>query len=380
MYWQIRFTGRYTERMQIYLVGGAVRDQLLELPVTERDWVVVGARPEQLIELGYRPIGRDFPVFLHPETQEEYALARTERKTGRGYHGFAFHASPEVTLEEDLRRRDLTINAMALSETGELIDPYDGQRDLKDRILRHVSPAFGEDPVRVLRVARFAARFNALGFQVADETLAQMRTLAESGELDTLTPERVFLEFRRALMEATPEVFVSVLATCATWPAIFPLLPDTEAIERTLRQSAATKSPLAVRFACLSWHSRDVDAWCQALRAPRRLNQAAQLLHRHFSTWSELDLDDPSAVLALIESLDAMRRPQQFEDFRKAAMVLSTVQGLDRSQTDQQMQTAHTALLDCDEGSAARQTDHRSISERVHEARLETVRTALIKS
>ena len=365
--------------MQTYLVGGAIRDELLGLSVSERDWVVVGARPEQLMELGYRPIGRDFPVFLHPETKEEYALARTERKTGLGYHGFSFHASPEVSLEEDLRRRDLTINAMARSKSGELIDPYGGQRDLEARILRHVSPAFNEDPVRVLRVARFAARLHDLGFKIADETLAQMRTMAESGELDTLTPERVFMEFQRALMGSTPEVFVGTLSTCGAWSAIFPLLPDTAAIARTLRQSATAKSSLVVRFACLSWYSLDVAAWCEAIRAPRKLAQASQLLHRQFSTWSTLDTQDPSAVLALIESLDAIRRPWQFEDFSAAAAVLSTVLGRDCAQIDQQVHIAHAALLGCDEKSAARQTDHRTAAERVHEARLETVRTVLDK-
>lgn len=366
--------------MQIYLVGGAVRDQLLELPVSERDWVVVGAHPEQLLELGYRPIGRDFPVFLHPETQEEYALARTERKTGRGYHGFSFHASPEVSLEEDLRRRDLTINAMAQNEAGELIDPYGGQRDLEAKVLRHVSPAFDEDPVRVLRVARFAARFQGLGFQIADETLERMRAIAETGEVDTLTPERVFLELQRALMESAPEVFVSALAACGAWPAIFPQLPDTTAIEQTLRESAAAKSPLPVRFACLSWHSRDVDAWCQAIRAPRRLAQAARLLHRHFSTWSDLDSNAPSDVLALLESLDAVRRPQQLEDFSAAAAVLSTVLELDCEQTNRRVHAACTALQGCDEKSAAQQTDQRTVRERVHEARLEAVRATLMES
>ena len=366
--------------MQIYLVGGAVRDQLLGLPVSERDWVVVGARPEELVELGYRPIGRDFPVFLHPETQEEYALARTERKTGPGYHGFSFHASPEVSLEEDLRRRDLTINAMAEDEAGELIDPHGGQRDLEARILRHVSPAFDEDPVRILRVARFAARLHGLGFQVAEETLERMRAIAESEELGTLTPERVFLELSRALMESDPDVFVATLDACSAWPAIFPLLPDTAAIQKTLREAAAAESPLPVRFACLSWHSSDVDAWCHAIRAPRRLTQAARHLHRDFSAWSELDFGDPPAVLALLESLDTVRRPQQFEDFSAAAAVLGTVLGVGCEQTER-LQVARLALEDCDEGAAARQADDPGeISERVHEARLEAVRAALMEN
>ena len=366
--------------MRIYLAGGAVRDQLLGLPVSERDWVVVGSRPERLIELGYQTIGRDFPVFLHPETKEEYALARTERKTGRGYHGFSFHAGPEVSLEEDLRRRDLTINAMARDEAGELIDPYGGRRDLEARILRHVSPAFDEDPVRVLRVARFAARFHEFGFQIADETLARMRSIAESGELDALTPERVFLELRRALMEPHPEVFVAGLAACGAWPSIFPWLPDTAAIERTLRESARTKSPLAARFACLSWHSRDVTAWCEAIRAPRRLAQAARLLRRQFPAWLKLDLGDPSAVLALLESLDTVRRPWQFDDFSAAATVLGTALGVDHERTDRRVRIARAALLGCDEKSAAQKGDDRTVRERVHEARIEAVRAALMEN
>ena len=187
--------------MHIYKVGGAVRDRLLGRPVTEIDWVVVGATAEAMLEQGYRPVGADFPVFLHPQSGEEYALARTERKSGRGYGGFTFHASPEVTLEEDLIRRDLTINAIAEDQQGNLIDPYGGQRDLQARQLRHVSPAFAEDPLRVLRVARFAARYAPLGFSVAPETLELMHQLAESGELDALTPERSWKEISRALME-----------------------------------------------------------------------------------------------------------------------------------------------------------------------------------
>ena len=197
--------------MHIYKVGGAVRDRLLGRPVTEIDWVVVGATAEAMLEQGYRPVGADFPVFLHPQSGEEYALARTERKSGRGYGGFTFHASPEVTLEEDLIRRDLTINAIAEDQQGNLIDPYGGQRDLQARQLRHVSPAFAEDPLRVLRVARFAARYAPLGFSVAPETLELMHQLAESGELDALTPERSWKEISRALMEPRPDVFLSLI-------------------------------------------------------------------------------------------------------------------------------------------------------------------------
>ena len=208
--------------MQIYKVGGAVRDRLLGKPVTDVDWVVVGATTEDMLIKGYRPVGTDFPVFLHPLTGEEYALARTERKSGRGYGGFVFHASPDVTLEDDLIRRDLTINAIAEDKEGNLTDPYGGQHDLEARVLRHVSPAFAEDPLRVLRVARFAARYAPDGFSVAPETLELMRQLSESGELDALTPERSWKEISRALMENQPQVFIQVLRDCGALKELLP--------------------------------------------------------------------------------------------------------------------------------------------------------------
>jgi tRNA nucleotidyltransferase (CCA-adding enzyme) len=214
-----------------YLVGGAVRDALLGLPVREKDWVVVGAAPEDMAAAGYRPVGKDFPVFLHPQTKEEHALARTERKSGRGYHGFTFHTGAEVTLEEDLIRRDLTVNAMARDDDGTLVDPYGGQRDLQARLLRHVSPAFAEDPVRILRVARFAARFAPLGFRVADETMALMRQMVERGEADHLVSERVWKETERTLSgdgrdEAgyRPSVYFQVLHGCGALARVMPEL------------------------------------------------------------------------------------------------------------------------------------------------------------
>ena len=210
--------------MKIYLVGGAVRDALLGLPVTERDWVVVGATPDEMQAKGFRPVGQDFPVFLHPKTQEEYALARTERKSGHGYGGFTFHAAPDVSLDDDLVRRDLTINAMAQEEGGQVFDPFNGRMDLKARLLRHVSPSFAEDPLRVLRVARFAARYHWLGFRVADDTLVLMRQLADSGELDYLVPERVWKETSRALMERDPQVFFQVLHACGALKVLLPEL------------------------------------------------------------------------------------------------------------------------------------------------------------
>ena len=245
--------------MHIYKVGGAVRDRLLGRAVSEVDWVVVGATPEEMQAQGFRPVGADFPVFLHPQSGEEYALARTERKSGRGYGGFTFHASPEVTLEEDLQRRDLTINAIAEDEQGRLIDPYGGQHDLQARLLRHVSPAFAEDPLRVLRVARFAARYAELGFRIADETLELMRQLARSGELSALTAERSWKEISRALMEPRPDVFIQVLKACHALPELFPELAASfeeqgahgEKLLGALRRCAKHDQPLPVRWACL---------------------------------------------------------------------------------------------------------------------------------
>ncbi|MND99935.1 Multifunctional CCA protein [compost metagenome] len=332
--------------MQIYKVGGAVRDRLLGKPVTDIDWVVVGATTEQMQALGYRPVGADFPVFLHPKSGEEYALARTERKSGRGYGGFVFHASPDVTLEEDLIRRDLTINAMAEDEHGQLTDPYHGQADLKARILRHVSPAFAEDPLRVLRVARFAARYASLGFTVADETLALMRQLSESGELQALTAERSWKEIARALMEDHPQVFIQVLRACG---ALKELLPEVDELFgapqeidtgtgtlAVLEHAAKQAQPLSVRWACLLqdlgkgatppelW-PRPIDheqrglklikAVNERFKVPRDCQELALLVgeyHTHGHRALELSA---STLLELLQSFDIYRRPQRFEEF-----------------------------------------------------------------
>jgi tRNA nucleotidyltransferase (CCA-adding enzyme) len=338
--------------MQIYKVGGAVRDRLLGRPVSEVDWVVVGASAEQMLELGYRPVGADFPVFLHPQTGEEYALARTERKSGRGYGGFTFHASPEVTLEEDLIRRDLSVNAMAEDEQGTLIDPYGGQQDLAARILRHVSPAFAEDPLRVLRVARFAARYAPLGFRVADETLGLMRQLAESGELAHLTAERSWKEISRALMEPRPDVFIQVLRDCGALAALLPEVDDLFGVPQpqahhpeidtgvhvlsVLRQCAEHDQPLSVRWACLlhdvgkgltpeaEWprhiaheHKglRLIQAINERCKAPRDCAELAMLVgefHTHGHRALELR---PSTLLELLQRFDVFRRPQRFAEF-----------------------------------------------------------------
>jgi len=338
--------------MQIYKVGGAVRDRLLGREVSEIDWVVVGASAEQMLEQGFRPVGADFPVFLHPQTGEEYALARTERKSGRGYGGFTFFASPEVTLEEDLIRRDLTVNAMAEDAQGRLIDPYGGQQDLAAKLLRHVSPAFAEDPLRVLRVARFAARYAPLGFSVAVETMVLMRELSESGELMALTPERSWKEISRALMEPRPDVFIQVLRDCG---ALRVLLPEVDVlfgipqppahhpeidtgvhVLSVLRQCAEHQQPLTVRWACLlhdvgkgltpeaEW-PRHIAHEHKGLKLIRAINQrckapkdcqelALQVGEFHTHGHRALELK-PSTLLKLLQGFDVFRRPQRFEEF-----------------------------------------------------------------
>ena len=339
--------------MQIYLVGGAVRDELLGLPVRERDWVVVGARPEDLLAQGYKAVGKDFPVFLHPQTGEEYALARTERKTGPGYRGFETLFAPDVTLEQDLERRDLTINAIAKDpDSGALIDPFGGQRDLRDRTLRHVSPAFVEDPVRVLRLARFAARFAPLGFNVAPETLSLMREIAARGELDALVSERVWQETQRALEMPAPARFFEVLRDANALPAIFPELhalfgvpqperwhPEIDSGVHTLmvvEQAAKLSDDPVVRFAALThdlgkgttppseWprhiaHEQRgvalVEGLCDRLRIPNAYRELAVLVSRyHLDAHRVTELRD-NTLLELLERLDAFRRAARFEQW-----------------------------------------------------------------
>jgi tRNA nucleotidyltransferase (CCA-adding enzyme) len=302
--------------MQVYLVGGAVRDELLGRQPAERDWVVVGASAEQMQRLGFRPVGRDFPVFLHPDTNEEYALARVERKTAPGYRGFETRAAPEVTLEQDLQRRDLTINAMARSETGLLIDPYGGRADLDARLLRHVSPAFVEDPVRILRVARFAARFASLGFHVAPETQALMRAMVENGEIAALVPERVWREMERALAESAPEAFFDTLQACGALHAILPEL-EWLASDRTALRVAVTLSPLvSVRLAALLAGAgpERVRACCQRLRVPTPARDLALLCARLAPRVAQATRLDAPALLELLESADALRRPERFSE------------------------------------------------------------------
>jgi tRNA nucleotidyltransferase (CCA-adding enzyme) len=339
--------------MQIYLVGGAVRDELLGLPARERDWVVVGARPEELLAQGFKPVGKDFPVFLHPQTGEEYALARTERKTGPGYRGFETLFSPDVTLEQDLERRDLTINAIAKDpDSGALVDPFGGQRDLRDRSLRHVSPAFVEDPVRVLRVARFAARFAPQGFTVAPETVEVMREIAARGELDALVSERVWQETQRALELPAPARFFEVLRAADALPKIFPELhalfgvpqperwhPEIDSGVHTLmvlEQAAKLSEDPVVRFAALThdlgkgttppdeWprhiaHEQRgvalVEALCDRLRIPNSYRELGVLVSRYHLEAHRVEELRTGTLLDLLEHTDAFRRPARFEQF-----------------------------------------------------------------
>jgi tRNA nucleotidyltransferase (CCA-adding enzyme) len=335
-----------------YLVGGAVRDQLLGHPFSDYDWVVVGATPQTMLDAGFRPVGQDFPVFLHPKTGEEYALARTERKSGQGYGGFTFHTSPDVTLEQDLIRRDLTINAMAMDADCRVIDPYGGQRDLAARVLRHVSPAFVEDPMRVLRVARYAARYHRMGFIVAPETMELMRELAESGELQALTAERSWKEISRALMEPNPEIFIRVLRDCGALAELLPEVdrlfgvpqpkahhPEVDTGEHlllVLHTAALMQLPLPARWACLlhdlgkgltdpaHWpkhHGHEtkgltaVKAVNQRCKAPRDCQELALLTceyHTHCHRAFELR---PGTLLKLFKGFDIYRRPERFEQF-----------------------------------------------------------------
>jgi tRNA nucleotidyltransferase (CCA-adding enzyme) len=326
--------------MQIYLVGGAVRDGLLGLGLTDRDWVVVGATPEQMVAQGFEPVGKDFPVFLHPHTREEYALARTERKTATGYKGFVVHAAPDVTLEQDLARRDLTINAMAQDEQGRLIDPYGGQQDLKAGVLRHVTDAFREDPVRILRLARFAARFD--GFAVAPETLTMARQMVQSGEVDALVPERVWQEVSRGLLSPVPGRMAQVLVECGAWARLWPELPDhgTERLRSWSVLDRWKQANLSQRWAlwCQGVSAQDMQRINERLRTPTEVADLSSAWAAHrlalLTTWT----DALQACERLLQ-LDAQRRPQ-----RAAALIDLAMQWADTDQTRHAADTWQRAL------------------------------------
>jgi len=308
--------------MQIYLVGGAVRDELLGLKVKDRDWVVVGATPDDMLQRGYKQVGADFPVFLHPGSREEYALARTERKQGRGYHGFEVYSAPDVTLEDDLKRRDLTINAMARDEQDQIVDPFNGQQDMKQRLLRHVSEAFAEDPLRILRTARFAARFQPLGFTVCEQTMALMRSMVADGEVDHLVPERVWQEIQRALLEKEPGTFFQVLRDTGALAVLIPELnpePTFAAAMAALRCAHANNASTEQRFAALlSPLTEDVCvARADALKAPNDCKNLARLVTTFTpaltGTYFAKDTPGPDKVFALLDAADLWRRPERFD-------------------------------------------------------------------
>lgn len=368
--------------MKVYLVGGAVRDQLLGIPVQEHDWVVVGSTPEELLALKFRQVGRDFPVFLHPKTNEEYALARTERKSAPGYYGFQCDFRNSVTLEEDLARRDLTINAMALDEQGNLIDPYNGQQDIKRKILRHVSPAFIEDPVRVLRVARFASRFHSLGFKLANETRSLMYAMVKRGELSHLVPERVWQEMQRSLEEKNPEQFISTLRSC---DALRVILPEIDALFgvpnpvqyhqeidsgihslMVLQSAVALSSDPIIRFAALvhdlgkaltppqewpkhySHEERGVDvieSLCSRLKIPNDYRVLATLVSRYHLTIHRLFELRANTVVKVLERADAFRRPHLFNNMLLACQ--ADAEGCGNPRPSQQLQLWSKILSAC---------------------------------
>ena len=350
------------EKLDCYLVGGAVRDTLLGLTIRDRDWVVIGSSPEDMLALGFQPVGQDFPVFLHPQTHEEYALARRERKISPGYRGFAIDASSHVSLEEDLARRDLTINAMAQTRDGRLIDPWHGARDIKQRQLRHVSASFTEDPVRVLRVARFSARYTHLGFTVAEETMALMRTMATGGEIDALVAERVWQEIKDALSEDCPRRFFQTLSECQALHRLLPeldhLATDPNAVQihndaprlrsfNALDKSAALSSDPRIRFAALVHGLGDIHSTplspstnrptpraqfllqtlCDRLRVPKQYRQLATIVANGIGPMAQLKNLPPQHILSLLQSMDAFRKPNQISDFTRACQAALLAHG-----------------------------------------------------
>jgi tRNA nucleotidyltransferase (CCA-adding enzyme) len=405
--------------MKIYEVGGAVRDALLGLPVVERDWVVVGGSADELAAQGFRRVGKDFPVFLHPRTGEEYALARTERKTAPGYTGFAFDAAPTVTLEDDLKRRDLTINAIARAEDGELVDPWSGRADIAARVLRHVSPAFSEDPLRVLRVARFAARFAPLNFTIAPDTLALMQDIVAAGEMEALRPERVWQETAKALATQRPDVYVETLRACGALARIFPEVdalfgvpqperwhPEIDTgvhVLMALKMAARLSQNATVRFAVLTHdlgkattpqellprhHGHEhrsealLEQLCARLPVPNRFRDLARLVARYHGTVHQAQNLKPQTVLRLIADADGLRQPQRFEEMLLACEADARGRkGLEEREYPQaeRLRTALRAAKSVDAGQvkAASGLDGEALGQALHDERLRAVKRAL---
>ena len=402
--------------MQTYCVGGAVRDELLGLPVKDKDFVVVGATPQAMLDEGYRPVGKDFPVFLHPKTHDEYALARTERKTGAGYKGFVVHASPEVTLEEDLARRDFTINAIAKDTDGKLIDPFNGQADIQAKVLRHVSSAFAEDPVRILRAARFSARF--IDFIIAPETMTLMRQMVQNGEVDALVPERVWQELAKGLMEQKPSRMFEVLRACGALQKILPELdklwgvpqppqhhPEIDTgvhVMMVIDYAAKQNFSLPIRFAALmhdlgkgttpadilprhiGHEIRSVDLLknvAKRLRVPNDCKDLAQIVAKFHGKLHQVLKMKPSTIVEFLTELDAFRQPERFTDFLKACECDSRGRtGLENCalpETDLIL-TALQAASSIDAGAVAKQhSEPEKIKKAVFEARLEAIKKVL---
>ena len=399
--------------MKVYLVGGAVRDELLGLPIHERDWCVVGATPTEMVDLGYTPVGKDFPVFLHPETKEEYALARTERKTSAGYHGFAFNTSPTVTIEDDLGRRDLTINALANDDEGKLIDPFGGADDIRNRVLRHVSDAFVEDPVRILRAARFRARFDDLGFRLADETIALMKQIVADGEADALAPDRVWKETETALRGPRPRIFFETLRECGALTVVYPEIdalfgvpqpekwhPEIDTGLHTmmvLEQACGLSDDVDVRFAALvhdigkattdmehlpshPGHEQRsktlIRRLAERLPVPRNCRDLALIVAEfHAHCHRAFDMRD-ATILKVLEASDAFRRPDRFEKFLIAceadARGRKGFEHRDYPQADL-FRTAFRAAAAVDGGAIAANTDEARIAGAIRRARTSAI-------
>lgn len=387
--------------MDIYLVGGAIRDQLLGIPNQEKDWVVVGSTPDEMLDMGFKTVGKDFPVFLHPDTGEEYALARTERKTAPGYGGFEFYTDSSVTLEADLKRRDLTINAIAEDRQGHLIDPYHGQDDLQQRILRHISPAFVEDPVRVLRVARFHAKLHHLGFQVAEETLQLMQAMVSNGEINALTPERVWKELEKALGEKHPGQFFLTLKKCNALDVLFPELnklfstPFTASVncgEHLIKQldmvGEKQTNPRVVFAVCFhqylpdfnkTQHIAAIEQVCQQYRIPRDYQELAVLVAKYHEAVAKLDENQGESILNILEGIDSFRRPQRLLPFLEAcqAIYIETTHFKPAILLQTAHQVANTVTA---QAFIAQGMQGPAIAKAIHEKRVSDIKHALKKT